>query len=104
MQITLRFEGTDKTITNKKFTQEFVSGRVFRKTLEMQKLLRNGIDEDTLDIFVDYVVLLFGKQFTMDEFYDGIDARVIVDELVRCIEEVIHGASDAVGADPSDPN
>lgn len=104
MQITLRFEGPDREITHKTFSQEFVSGRIFRKTLEMQKLLGKGVDEDTLDIFVDYVVLLFGKQFTLDEFYDGIEASVIVDQIVKYIDEVIHGASKAVGADPSDPN
>lgn len=99
MKITLRIEGTDKA-----FTQDFVSGRIFRKTLEMQKLLGKGVDENTLDTFVDYVVELFGRQFTQDQFYDGIDARVIIDKIVSCIDEIINGASEAVGADPTDPN
>lgn len=99
MKITLRIEGTDKT-----FTQEFVSGRMFRKTLEKQKLLKGGVDENALDSMVDYVVELFAAQFTQDQFYDGIRAQVMMDTIIGLVNEVVHGASEAVGADPSDPN
>lgn len=99
MQITLRIEGADKT-----FSQDFVSGRMFRKTLEKQKLLKGGVDENTLDSMADYVVELYGGQFTRDQFYDGIRAQALMPTIVACIDEVVNGASEAVGADPSDPN
>jgi hypothetical protein len=99
MKITLRIEGADKT-----FTQDFVSGRMFRKTLEKQKLLQKDIDETTLDSMVDYVVELYGGQFTRDQFYDGIRAQEMMPTITGAIDGVVNGASEAIGADPSDPN
>jgi hypothetical protein len=99
MKITLRIEGENKT-----FTQDFIPGRVFRKTLEMQKKLGGKIDETTLDAMVDYVTEVFGKQFSSDQFYDGIDARKIIPTIIGCVNEIVSGASEAVGADPDDPN
>lgn len=98
MKITLRIEGADKT-----FTQDFVSGRMFRKTLEKQKLLQNGVDETTLDSMVDYVVELYGGQFTRDQFYDGIRAQQMMASITDAIDEVVNGASEAIGAEPTDP-
>lgn len=99
MQITLKINGKDKT-----FTQEFISGRMFRRTLEVSKQFQSGnIDEQTLDSVVDYVVELFGKQFTRDEFYDGIEAGKLIPTIVDCVNQVVGKATEAIGAD-SDPN
>lgn len=105
MRIALRIDGKEK-----EFKVDFISGRMFRRTIEMQKLFRQRddgktvVDEAHLDSMVDYVVELFGRQFDRDQFYDGIDARKMLPTIVACINEVVSGASEAVGADPNDPN
>ena len=100
MQITLRINGQDKT-----FAQDFISGRMFRRTLEVSKLFQGGnIDEKTLDSVVDYIVELFGKQFTRDQFYDGIEAGKLIPTIIDCVNQVVGKSTEAIGADPSDPN
>ncbi|SDD26925.1 hypothetical protein SAMN02799630_02801 [Paenibacillus sp. UNCCL117] len=99
MEIKLKVEGKDTT-----FTQGFISGLMFRRTLEIQKKFDGKIDETTLDAMVDYVVDLFDKQFNRDTFYRGVDARVLLPTITNCINEVVNGASDAVGTDPDAPN
>ena len=99
MKVVLRIEGQEK-----EFVQSFVAGRMFRKTLEIQKKLTERLTPELLDEFVQYSVDLFGNQFTLEEFYDGVDARVIVETILGFVNEIINGASEAVGADSSDPN
>lgn len=94
------------TIDNKEtnFTAPFVSGRMLRKTLEFQKQNDlSNIGLDLLDRMVDYVVELFGKQFTIDEFYDGISASQLIKTITNCLNEVIRGAAKAT-EDLQDPN
>ncbi|MNH99797.1 hypothetical protein D3C73_525770 [compost metagenome] len=102
MKITLLIEGK-----NKEIVQDFISGLALRKTLEMQKKIsakQNSVDETTLDSMADYIVYLFGAQFTRDQFYDGIRASDLISTVVRCIDEVVSGVGEAVGADPDAPN
>lgn len=99
MKLTLLIDGKEKT-----FTQDFISGRMFRRTLEISKKFQDGqIDVETLDIAVDYVVELFGGQFTRDEFYDGIEAGKLIPTVVDCVNQVVGKATEAIGAD-ADPN
>jgi hypothetical protein len=99
LTIKLRIAGKEKTLT-----QDFISGRMFRRTVAMQKVLTQKVDETVLDELVNYVVDLFDKQFTLDEFYDGIDSRMIMRTIIDCVNTVTNGASEAIGADASDPN
>lgn len=89
---------------NKEYTQDFISGRMFRKTIEMKAELNGGVDASALDKMVSYVVELFGKQFTLDEFYDGIESKKIMITITDCINEVAGSVSDAVGPNDTDPN
>lgn len=103
LTIELRKENGMKT-----YTQDFISGRMFRKTIEIQKLFRmndegkNVIDETHIDALVNYVVDLFGKQFTIDEFYDGVQAKELISTIMRCVQEVTGQVSQAAGV--TDPN
>lgn len=98
--ITLLQDGKDKT-----YTQNFVSGRKFRKTIEMQKELKSaGVDENALDKMVGYVCMLFDNQFSADNFYDGIAADKMMGTITGCINAVVKGAEKAVGSENSDPN
>lgn len=88
----------------KEFTTGFIPGRLYRKTLEMQKRIGIDVDAETLDAMVEYVVDLFNKQFTVDDFYDGIDARKIIGTIISCIDEIVSGSAEAVGVDQDNPN
>lgn len=102
MEVVLRIDGKDRT-----FTQDFISGRMFRRTLEIQKLFKqredgkNVIDESYLDTFVDYIVELFGRQFDRDTFYDGIPANKLIPTMMSCVQAVAGQASEAAGTDPN---
>jgi len=99
MKITLKIEGQDK-----EFIQDFIPARMFRKTMEMQSKLTKGVDEKALDSMAGYVVEMFGNQFTLDQFYDGLDARRMVPTITDTIKEIVGGASEALGADSNSPN
>lgn len=99
MKITLKINQKDNT-----FSQSFIPARVFRKTIEIQKQLQGEIDETILDSLVDFIVTLFGKQFSADDLYDGLDARNLINTAIKCVNEVVSGSSDAVGAEEVDPN
>lgn len=73
----------------KEYAQDFVSGRMFRKTVAMKKEFANGVNEETLDKMVVFVTELFGNQFTIDEFYDGIAADKLMSTIIDCINAVV---------------
>lgn len=99
MEIVLLINDEEKT-----FVAPFISGRKFRKTIEMQKKFRGDMDEKTLDSMVDFVVDIFGNQFSRDQFYDGIAANKLISTVTDCINEVVGSASLALGVDPNAPN
>lgn len=99
MKISLFIDGEKR-----EFIQNFIPARLFRQTIEVQKKLHGEIDEKTLDALVEFLVNLFGKQFTIDQLYDGLDARLLLNTVVNCVNEVVEGGVDAIGAGESDPN
>lgn len=100
MKITLKIDGKDKD-----FTTDFISGRVLRRALEISNETNlSRISLDAMDKLVDFVVDVFGKQFTRDQFYDGIPAVGMMKQIISIINDIINSAADSVGADESDPN
>ncbi|OAS21134.1 phage tail assembly chaperone G [Paenibacillus oryzisoli] len=98
MQITLILDGKERS-----FTVGFVSGMMLRRTFGMQKKMA-ALNEESLDEAVDYVVDLYGKQFTRDDFYNGIDTSEVFDTITSSIAEVMQRTTKAVGAKDPDPN
>lgn len=95
MQITLKIKGKEKTFTN-----DFVPGRVFRNALLLNKKMRDiEISPELFDDLVEFCVVAFGKQFTIDEFWDGIDARLLNQEVMRIFNEVLSFGGLAVQSD-----
>lgn len=78
------------------FSPSFISARMLRRTLEVQKKVENGFKLDELDLVVDYMVELFGHQFTRDEYYDGLAVERFLPQAIECIEEVMKRFSGAV--------
>ena len=82
IEIKLEIEGKEKIFSCTK-----VKGILLRKTAEVMKVfekMSNEFNPDILDELVNYVVEVFGSQFTKEEFYDGID----LDEMVLTIQNV----------------
>ncbi len=91
MKITLHLDGEERT-----FHGGFITARMLRKTIEVAKTVNfNDISPDELDVLVGYLVELFGRQFSVDDLYDGVPAATLIPTLIRCIEEVVGGLSSA---------
>lgn len=83
MQIVLKIDGEAKT-----FTTPFISARKLRNTMEIGEKFTENITMETLDEIVDYIVDIFGNQFTRDQLYDGMASKNLIDTALRCISEV----------------
>ena len=60
MEITLRIDNKDKN-----FIAGFISARMVRRTVEVAKDINfENISPEELDKLMDYIVELFGNQFT----------------------------------------
>jgi hypothetical protein len=100
MRISLKVDGQNKT-----FTADFIPGRVYRRAIEIHSEIDfRNMNPEVLDKMVDFVVEAYGSQFTRDQFYDGVDARKLIDTIVSTINAIIGDASEALGVDVSDPN
>ena len=99
MEITLRIDNQPK-----KITQDFVSGRMFRRTLELEKAWRERDKEDPiaeLDLMADYVSEVFNRQFSPEEYLGGVKSHEAVSEFLRVKMEVQTGRYEAFGVDMS---
>lgn len=61
---------------------------MLRRALEINsKLDLNNLDEVGLDNLIKFVCEVFNNEFSVDDFYDGID----IGEMIPTIQEVIEG-------------
>ena len=95
MEIKLKIDVKDKT-----FTADFISARMVRRTIEVS----NGINferlkPEELDKLVDYIVELFGNQFTRDDVYDGLSSKDLLSTITNCINEVVGGMTESTGGE-----
>lgn len=95
MKLTLKFRDEknstkDETVfIEKTFMTDFISARCYRQALELDKRLDfNNLSPEETDELVGFVRNVFNKEFTIDEFWDGIPANKLL--------ETIQGAFDAV--------
>lgn len=88
MEIKLRIDGDNKTFTN-----DFVKARVFRNALKLNdKMSKEGnkISVETFDEMVGFVVTVFDNRFTIDDFYDGVEAGELQSEIMRVFNSVLN--------------
>jgi|SRR5690554_808394 len=92
MNLTLRVNGEEKI-----FSAPFVSARYFRKLMEFDETIDyTDLDTKTTDKLVGFVCEVYGNQFTVDEFYDGIPSH----ELISTITSVFYYVRS--GKDPNE--
>ncbi|QGG47351.1 phage tail assembly chaperone G [Heliorestis convoluta] len=96
MKIELKIDGKNRT-----FIADFISARMVRRTIELSKSLNfEEITADELDILIDYLVQLFGNQFTIDDVYDGLPSKELIPTLMGCIQEVVGEMGTVTQGDP----
>lgn len=91
MQIKLIINGKEKT-----FIAPFVSARRLKETLALSNKTQKGFDENVMDEVGEYLVNIYGKQFTLDQIYDGLSANDFLSKAVEDMQEVIGGFDNAV--------
>ena len=85
MEIILKKDKKDKT-----YTTGFISARMVRRTIEVsQGVDFDNISPEELDKLIDYIVELFGNQFTRDDVYDGLQSKDLIPTITKCINEVV---------------
>jgi len=86
LTITLKQNGEEKV-----YTTDFIPALVFKAVLKINKDLQHQTDEATLETIcelIDLVVEAFGGQFKAEDIWNGVDVRVLQDELIRVFEEI----------------
>jgi hypothetical protein len=64
--------------------------RMVRKAIEMTEDVNfDNVKAADLDNMIGYMVDLFGKQFSIEEVYDSLDASELIPTLLNCISEVV---------------
>lgn len=92
MEITLNIEGKEK-----KFIAPPVSARRIKDALRLsQKLEQGEINENTIDDLSEFLVGIYGKQFTLDELLDGYPANDFIGKMLRDVNDVIGDFDEAV--------
>ena len=95
MRVALRIDNEERA-----FTADFVSARMLRKTIEIAKTVNfEDISAEELDSLVGYLVQLYGKQFTVDDVYDGVSSAALIPLLTQSIQEVVNGLADSTSGD-----
>ena len=85
MEIILKKDKKEKT-----YTTGFISARMVRRTIEVsQGVDFDNITPEELDKLIDYIVELFGNQFTRDDVYDGLQSKDLIPTITKCINEVV---------------
>lgn len=100
MKITLKIQGKEKT-----FITDFISARMLRKTIEISNGTNfDDLSPDELDELVNYIVELFGKQFSIDDLYDGLPSNQFFSTFTECSNEVTGNLTAATTDEEAEKN
>lgn len=84
MKITLLIDGEEKT-----FTAPFISARKLKDTLALSKKVEKGFTIETMDELGEYLVGVYGKQFTLDQLLDGFPANEFFGKALADMQNVV---------------
>lgn len=92
----------DVVLNSKTYVMPKVKTRMLRKAVEVnEKIDFNNLKTKDLDELVDFVVSLYGNQFTRDEFYDELDADKLIETLNNSINGIVGTMSDKLNKFPN---
>lgn len=87
MQLNLVIENKQKT-----FIPTFISGRIVRDVTKiLPKLQEGNITTELIDELVGMMTVIYSNQFTVDEFYDGIEASKLLSTITDTLNFVMYG-------------
>lgn len=87
MKLELLIDGETKI-----FTPPFVSGRAYRKLLEYDETIDySNMGADDYDELIGFACNVYGDQFTIDNFWDGIPSHEVVSTLLDVFEFIRTG-------------
>lgn len=95
MKLTLRIKKEKKTFN----LPEFIPARLIRQAPELADIPNNPGPED-MDKMVQFVVNVFDEQFTLDQYWDGVDARKFLSTTSEVINTVINETVEAASGTP----
>lgn len=84
MKITLKINGEEKT-----FIAPFVSARRLKETLALSGKVQGGYNEAIMDDVGEYMVNIYGNQFSLDDLLDGYPADEFFNKALEDMERVI---------------
>lgn len=92
----------DIVLNDRTYVMPKVKTRMLRKAVEVnEKIDFNNLKTQNLDELVDFVVSLYGNQFTRDEFYDELDADKLIETLNNSINGIVGTMSDKLNEFPN---
>ena len=92
----------DIVLNDRTYVMPKVKTRMLRKAVEVnEKIDFNNLKTQDLDELVDFVVSLYGNQFTRDEFYDELDADKLIETLNNSINGIVGTMSDKLNELPN---
>ncbi|GAB6517477.1 MULTISPECIES: phage tail assembly chaperone G [Bacillus cereus group] len=95
MKLTLRIDRENKTFN----LPEFIPARLIRQAPELADIPNNPGPED-MDKMVKFVVNVYDEQFTLDQYWDGVDARKFLSTTSNVINAIVNETVDAAGGTP----
>ncbi|MED3323805.1 hypothetical protein P4377_20450 [Bacillus thuringiensis] len=95
MKLTLRINRENKTFN----LPEFIPARLIRQAPELADIPNNPGPED-MDKMVKFVVNVYDEQFTLDQYWDGVDARKFLSTTSDVINAIVNETVDAAGGTP----
>jgi hypothetical protein len=83
-------ENGNPVIKEKIFVVDHLRSRIVRKALNIYDTIDvKNMSGESLDRLANYVVEVYKNQFTLDDFYDGIDCDELMPTLTKCIKDVV---------------
>ncbi|MDA2234039.1 hypothetical protein PDM89_13230 [Bacillus cereus] len=95
MKLTLRINRENKTFN----LPEFIPARLIRQAPELADIPNNPGPED-MDKMVKFVVNVYDEQFTLDQYWDGVDAHKFLSTTSDVINAIVNETVDAAGGTP----
>ncbi|PFB43974.1 hypothetical protein CN404_29890 [Bacillus thuringiensis] len=92
MKLTLMMNKEKKTF----HLPAFIPARLIRQAPELADIPNNPGPED-MDKMVQYVVKVYGEQFTLDQYWDGVDARKFLSTTTEVMNAIINETVEAAG-------
>lgn len=95
-------ENGNEIIENKTYIAPNPKAKLVRRAFEISETINpNTTKASDLDEMVQFVVELFGNKFTVDDFWDGIDANKLISTILNCINGLMDEMKQHIGAVPN---